>query len=346
MNPTLVIAEKKRKVFGHLRKAAAGRCFVLTDTNTSRVCMPLLQPFLPAGTLEICIPSGEHHKNMEQVQQVWTRLLEAGAGRDALLLNLGGGMITDLGGFAAATYKRGIDFIHIPTTLMGMCDAAIGGKTGVDFHSGKNQVGLFVQPKEILIYPGFLDSLPAEECLSGLAEYIKMAMLDGQFRSVLRLHRKYQQTINYTALIRKAVRFKRRLVQQDPEERGRRALLNFGHTIGHAMESASLAKGNAVPHGFCVAAGLLAEIRLSVLCLQFPEKLASPLMEVIYLLYRGHFPKVEMPECLPWLGWDKKNKNGKPQFVLLNAKGKPEFGVTVPPELVKQVVSEICKLII
>ena len=247
-----------------LARPAVSRVFVLVDSNTLHQCLPLLEPYLPTNYCLIEIPAGEDYKTLASCETVWTQLTEQRADRHAVLVNLGGGVVTDLGGFAAALYKRGIRFAQVPTTLLAQVDASVGGKTGVDFHGFKNQLGVFQSPAAVFIEPQFLQTLDPRQLKSGYAEVLKHWLISdaAAFEQNRRLG---WLTDDWTPIIRESVALKQRIVAQDPLEAGPRKLLNFGHTVGHAIESFLLTQpGREALHGEAVAAGLVCESWLSV----------------------------------------------------------------------------------
>jgi 3-dehydroquinate synthase len=240
-----------------------GQLFVLTDTNSAKYCLPILSQFIGKIPYHLLtIEPGEKSKNLESVQVVWDFLLKYRATREAILINLGGGMITDLGGFAAATYMRGIRFINIPTTLLAMVDASSGGKTGIDYQGVKNIIGTFTAPLTTLIHPDFLFKLPTTELFSGFAEMLKHALIASkeEWIKLLQLalselsHQQFIEALSSTNALQTSITIKEKVVTQDPNEIGLRKILNFGHTIGHGFESA--AHGRYL-HGECVALGML-----------------------------------------------------------------------------------------
>jgi 3-dehydroquinate synthase len=246
-----------------LYRPAVTRVFVLADSNTSRQCLPLLEKHLPADYCLIEIPAGEEYKTLESCTTVWTVLTEQRADRHAVLVNIGGGVVTDLGGFAAALYKRGIRFVQVPTTLLAQVDASVGGKTGVDFQGYKNQLGVFQAPAAVFIDPQFLQTLDPRQLKSGYAEVLKHWLI-ADAEAFNRHRRLGWLTDDWTDIIRESVALKERIVAQDPLESGPRKLLNFGHTVGHALESYLLTQpGREALHGEAVAAGLVCESWLS-----------------------------------------------------------------------------------
>ncbi|MHA6727770.1 3-dehydroquinate synthase [Chryseobacterium sp. A301] len=239
---------------------------ILVDQNTHHHCLPTLlgnlRTEIPFEIIEI--EAGEELKNLDSALQLWEILAEFHTDRKALLINLGGGVISDLGGFVASTYKRGIPFIHIPTTLLSMCDASIGGKTGIDFQFYKNLIGTFEFPKAIFVYPEFLETLPEEQILSGLAEMLKHGLiLDSKHWEHLTTLPKYNAK-SLAPLIQRSMELKQSVVEKDFKEQNLRKALNFGHTVGHAIESLYLKSGMEVTHGHCVAIGMVIETQLSL----------------------------------------------------------------------------------
>lgn len=280
----------------------------------------------------IQIPPGEEHKNIQTVAAIWKDLTDNQFRRDGLIINLGGGVITDMGGFAAATFKRGVDFINIPTTLLAMVDAAIGGKTGIDFFDFKNQVGVIKDAKAVFCDVAFLLSLPKEELMSGFAEVLKHGLIADS---------KYFDYCTYTdfdklkweKVVEGSVKIKGDIVAQDPNEKGVRKLLNFGHTIGHAIESLRLEQGSPILHGFGVIAGMIIETRIShqhgLINDHYFEKIVSALDK---LYGRITISRNEIPALLEKMRNDKKNNNDQINFTLLEGIGKGIFNQSATEE--------------
>ncbi|HEX6223067.1 MAG TPA: 3-dehydroquinate synthase family protein, partial [Chryseolinea sp.] len=240
-----------------LNKKKYSNVAVLVDENTRRQCYPLIQSALPNHFI-IAVSSGESEKNIDTSVRIWQQMTEHNLDRHACMLVLGGGVLGDMGGFCAATYKRGIDFILIPTTLLAQVDASIGGKLGVDFNHYKNHIGVFQKPVLTLLFDGFLKTLPEAELRSGFAEIIKHALISDE-TMWKEISAKPLALQDWKKLIKHSVEFKAWVTTEDPKERGLRKILNAGHTIGHALESYLLAKGNRILHGEAIAAGLIAE---------------------------------------------------------------------------------------
>jgi 3-dehydroquinate synthase len=316
--------------------------FILTDENTSLHCLPVVMKNVPAlqSAVVLSMKSGEKNKNLASCIEIWNQLNAGGANRNSLVLNLGGGVLCDTGGFSSSVYLRGIDFIHIPTTLLSMADASIGGKTGIDLDGLKNRVGAFAFPKAVVTYPEFLNTLPQREINAGFAEIIKQALLCGeklwsQVKQVEPISKNIpDEIINETLL------FKAGVVADDPYEKGRRAIFNFGHTIGHAIETCSLLHDeDSLRHGEAVAAGMICALNISVEFDKFPMILS----EEISSLIKSWFPRLRVnfsdDEIISHIKFDKK-KSGKPvRFVLLKAIGEPVITEKVTEENIHAAIS-------
>jgi 3-dehydroquinate synthase len=316
---------------GELKKFIANghysRFFVLTDENTAKYCLPLLRERLgnPDNFDIIEINAGEESKDIDFCIGVWKMLIDFGADRQSLLINLGGGVISDLGGFAASTFKRGIDFVHVPTTLLSQVDASVGGKTGIDIDSIKNIIGTFTQPKAVFIEDEFLKTLPARQILSGTAEMLKHGLIcDADYWNEL----KQSDLSNTTAeLIYKSVAIKNKIVLEDPHEKNIRKSLNFGHTIGHAVETYSLINDkDSLSHGEAIAIGMICEAYLSYKKTGLSAEELKEITEVLSNLYPRYDLKEEYnPTLLEYMLKDKKNQNGKINCTLLSAIGQFEI---------------------
>lgn len=310
------------------------KVFVLVDNNTKNYCWPILSPYLVNFQL-IEIEAGESNKNLHNAEKIWTRLQQFQADKHAVIINLGGGVISDLGGFVAATYKRGIDFINIPTTLLGMVDASIGGKLGIDLHSLKNAVGVIKNPKYIFIDPIFLNTLPANERRNGLAEVCKHALIDDKslFEKLLYIEEKE----NLDALLFQSIKIKVKIVKKDPFEKDLRKSLNFGHTVGHAIETFSLKNdSNPLKHGEAIAIGMICEAYMSAAI----QGLTSSELKSICKYFLNRFPKYKgkLPEneLIEYMRNDKKNEEGFINFTLLKKIGKAKINCHCHDELIKK----------
>lgn len=294
--------------------------FILVDENTFEHCYPKFIPLLETDKrIEIIeIESGEINKNLDTCSGVWNALTELNADRNSLLITLGGGVITDLGGFVAATYKRGIDFVNIPTTLLSMVDASVGGKTGVDLGVLKNQIGLFVNPQAVIIDEDFLATLNDRESRSGIAEIIKYGLTyDTDLIDSLKTFEKS----NINKIIRRSIEIKNEIVLKDPKEKGLRKVLNFGHTLGHAIESYFLDnnKKSNLTHGEAIAIGMVCESYLSHKVLQLSKEKVMIVKNMIDVMYEKVVIDVsDYDPIFDLLKHDKKNSNGQVNFVLLN----------------------------
>lgn len=304
-----------------------------SDSRIWPQVLPLLQAqgvCRGAEALSVCFEPGEAHKQIAQVARGWEALARAGADRQALLLNVGGGVVCDMGGFMAATYKRGIEFIQVPTSLLAMVDASVGGKTGVDVGEVKNMAGLFARPAAVFIDPCFLRTLPLAEYYSGVAEILKMQLL---FRTDFR---EAEAGLLFSpdrlplAAIVEAVQAKRDVVAVDFTEAGPRRLLNFGHTFGHAFESLCMAKGEPVPHGRAVAWGMVYELYLSVGRCGFDAGLFRKIREMLTAYYgRPPYGASDLAALAGYLLQDKKNAEGAVRPVVLSAPGAGDYGFSM-----------------
>lgn len=315
---------------GLIRKGKYSAVFVLTDTNTSRDCLPVLRGRIPSTPLtEITMPAGEIHKHIGTCSVLWQKLVELGADRHSLLLNLGGGVVTDLGGFVAATFKRGIDFVQIPTSLLAMVDAAIGGKTGVDLGPLKNQVGVIEAARAVCILPEFLNTLSERQLVNGSAEMYKHGLIAS---------RSHWEGLKQFPLptgiewIQESARIKMKIVASDPSERGLRKILNFGHTLGHAVETHFLLKNSesAWLHGEAIACGMILEAFLSSRVLGLPERELDDITKTLL----NRFPRIDIEttdkqSIIDFLTHDKKNINGQVRFVLLEHMAIPRWDCQV-----------------
>lgn len=314
--------------------------FILVDSHTNDNCAPrFLAELATEIRIEIIeIEPGEAQKTIESCVEIWQILTELGADKKSVLVGLGGGVINDLGGFVAATYKRGIDFIAVPTTLLAMVDAAIGGKNGVDLGYLKNQIGLISIPKLVLVDVEFLASLPQNEMRSGLAEMLKHGLIFDKpywelFQDLSQLDSEYLEV-----LIVRSIEIKNSIVLQDPTEKGLRKALNFGHTMGHAIESYFLKNPNktSLLHGEAIAIGMQLEAYLSVQKGLLENNYYREIKSTLRSLYSAvSFDENDIDEIEKLLIHDKKNEGGKVLFVLLTEIGKCTFNQTVEKEWIK-----------
>ena len=290
---------------------------ILVDENTKRDCLSKLPQIENALIIEI--KSGEQYKNISTCSFIWEQLTINNFDRNSLLINLGGGVICDMGGFCAANYKRGLEFIHIPTTLLAMVDASVGGKLGIDFKGFKNQIGLFNNPKAVLISSVFLETLAESELKSGFAEVVKHALISDN-SLWLKLKNTPFTDLDWEDIINTSVQIKNKIVLADPFEKGERKKLNFGHTFGHAIESYYLEKGTPISHGEAVFMGMILETKISDLSESDKNEIKN------YVLSHFALPYTPKKSSLhKFLINDKKNQNGKINFTLLNGIGDCSF---------------------
>lgn len=313
------------------------KIFLLADKHTNECCTPIVLSLLATDIpLEIIeIEAGETHKHIDTCTQVWYALSELGADRKSLLINIGGGVVTDLGGFVASTYMRGIPFINIPTSLLAMVDASVGGKTGVDLGALKNLVGVINNPQGVVIYPDFLATLPTEELRSGMAEMFKHGLISDEAYWHKMCHLSELTEAHLGSLIYESVIIKNEVVTQDPTEKGLRKTLNYGHTLGHAIESYCLQNPNRerLLHGEAIAIGMVLATYLSVKELGFSMEKCNQVKAVLGEYFRKQdFSYEEITDICQLMRFDKKNVSGNVHFVLLEAIGKPKIDCIVPYE--------------
>lgn len=303
--------------------------WVVCDRNTRRHCLPLLRKVLPQAINVMEIPVGEPGKNLQTCEKIWKKWTDAKVDRQALVLMLGGGVVCDLGAFAASVFKRGLSFCLIPTSLLAMTDASLGGKTGVDFLDFKNQIGTFSHPEEVWIYPGFLKTLPEGELRNGFAEVMKHLLIsDAPFWNKARKRDLEQQ--DFTEVIGQSLLVKQQIVNEDPKENGIRKKLNAGHTLGHALETLFLKKGQAISHGAAVAAGLVMESRIAVEKGLLSDTELVQIEEFIFPVFGPiQLTKKEIAALIGLCMQDKKNHNGEIRLSLLGPVGSCHTDVVV-----------------
>ena len=299
------------------------RLFVLTDTTTLRLCWPLVSTFPCFERAEmITIGDTDENKTLDSLAHVWTALQQGGATRHSLLVNLGGGMVTDLGGFAASTFKRGIAYINIPTTLLSQVDASVGGKTGINFGGLKNEIGVFNCAATVILSSDFLHSLDHKNLLSGYAEMLKHGLISNEENWAELLRFDLNSIDQLGTLVAKSVAIKERIVEADPTEKGIRKALNLGHTAGHALESLALEQERTVLHGYAVAWGLICELYLSVVKCDFPKDKLRQTVQFIRENYGDFsFDCKQYERLYGFMTHDKKNEGGIINFTLLGGIG-------------------------
>ena len=326
-----------RKLKSFLDQQAYSKVFFLTDHNTSEHCLPLVQKWLPKlSKFDIIeVDPGEENKNIDFCIGIWNMLMDFNADRNSVLINLGGGVVTDMGSFAAATYKRGIDFIQIPTTLLSQVDASIGGKTGIDLGKVKNIIGTFTQPKAVFISTGFLKSLNKRQLVSGFAEVVKHGLIyDADYFDQIKNIRPENITVE---LIHRSVEIKNEVVTTDPFEKGLRKILNFGHTIGHAVESYSLTHDkNPLLHGEAIAIGMICEGYLSTVVNNLSRTELESFTKYIRSVFPDHyFDSTIYPEVISIMKNDKKNSQGQIGFALLNRIGSCNYNIYISEDIIE-----------
>jgi 3-dehydroquinate synthase len=317
-------------------KKTYSQVVVLTDRNTRIHCYPLVKANLP-GHETIEIEAGETFKNIDTCQVIWQRMTDLRLDRHALMVVLGGGVLGDMGGFCAATYKRGIDFLLLPTTLLAQVDASVGGKLAIDFNSFKNHIGVFQLPVATLICPAFLKTLPFRELRSGFAEVIKHCIISD--RTMWDVNRKSDTAgQDWEMVIRHSVAFKSQVVTEDPKEKGRRKILNFGHTIGHALEAYFLDTDNRLYHGEAIAAGMIAESYVAkkkgLITAGEDEQIRTYLLNIY-----GKIVVPDDPKIIEIMRQDKKNKGNKILMALPQGLGNAIWDVDVSDEQVIESLS-------
>ncbi|MFT7252175.1 MAG: 3-dehydroquinate synthase [Flavobacterium sp.] len=322
-----------------LKPAVYSKIFVLVDENTSQYCLPTFLANLATEVeIEIIeIENGEEHKNIETCLQLWHSLTESGGDRKSILINLGGGVVTDLGGFVACTFKRGIDFVNVPTTLLSMVDASIGGKNGVDLGQLKNQIGIIREPKAVVVISSFLETLPQLEMRSGLAEMLKHGLIYdinywNKFKDLTALN-----TEDLESLIHQSIQIKNTIVSEDLTENGIRKSLNFGHTLGHAIESYFLENESKTKllHGEAVAVGMILESRISMEKGLLSKGEYQEIKFIIKDIFNTiSFDKNDIEKIIELLIYDKKNEFGKIQFALLDGIGKSKINEEADNQLI------------
>lgn len=313
----------------YLGEHSFSRIGILVDENTQALCLPLIHEQVPDAVV-LQIQSGENHKNLDSCQKIWLEMTGACFDRHALLINLGGGVIGDMGGFCAATYKRGITFINLPTTLLAQVDASVGGKLGIDFQGYKNHIGVFQKPDLVLIDPVFLNTLPQRELRSGFAEVIKHALIaDGAYWPKISGKSLLEQ--DWMAHIKHSVRIKKQVVRKDPTEKGLRKILNFGHTMGHAVESYFLnqPEGNIL-HGEAIAAGMIMESYLSHTVLKMNEQEVRAIQDYLLSVFgQINLSENDINPIIDLSIQDKKNEKGNINCSLLKRIGEAAFNIPI-----------------
>ena len=340
MGQNIIISKQfKSELATAISECENDKTFVLVDETTREKCWELIKDeFCLKQAQVISIGTTDGNKTLDTLTYVWQALQQGGATRHSLLINLGGGMVTDLGGFAASTFKRGINFINIPTTLLAMVDASVGGKTGINFGGLKNEIGVFCDAGFVLLNTEWLRTLDAENIRSGYAEMLKHGLIadEEMWAELVGFNLAQPDLQQLAAMLGKSVRVKERIVEEDPHEKGLRKALNLGHTFGHAFESWSM-KRNPVLHGYAVAFGLIAELYLSVVKTGFPIERMRQTVSFIREYYGSlRITCNDYPDLIDFMHHDKKNRGDEINVTLLGAVGDVRIDQSVSEEEVKE----------
>lgn len=341
MNQKVIVSGNlERDLVNAIAECEHDKIFILTDQTTHDMCLPKLQNFLCLkGAQSIVIKAGDTNKTLDSLAEVWTALSQGGATRHSLMINLGGGMVTDLGGFATSTFKRGIDFINIPTTLLAMVDASVGGKTGINFGGLKNEIGVFSDSKFVIINTQFLDTLDHDNICSGYAEMLKHGLISDNkhWAELVGFNLAQPDLAQLQRMVAESIKVKERIVTEDPHEHGIRKALNLGHTVGHALESFAMKHGRPVLHGYAVAYGMVCELYLSARKTDFPTDKMHQTVRFI-LDHYGRLPYTcdDYPELLELMRHDKKNTSGIINFTLLGGIGDIRINQTATKEEIEE----------
>ena len=330
----------ERDLVNAISECEHDRIFVLTDETTPHLCWPKIKNF---KALKDCTPiiikATDTHKNLDTLSQVWQALSNGGATRHSLMINLGGGMVTDLGGFAASTFKRGIDFINIPTTLLAMVDASVGGKTGINFGGLKNEIGVFSDSRFVIINTQFLDTLDHDNICSGYAEMLKHGLISDErtWAELVTFDLENPDLSKLQRMVAESIKVKERIVEADPHEHGIRKALNLGHTMGHAFESFAMRRGTPILHGYAVAYGLISELYMSARKTAFPTDRMHQTVRFIRENYGTlNITCDDYPTLIELMRHDKKNTSGIINFTLLGNVGDIRINQTANEEEIKE----------
>ena len=330
----------ERDLVNAISECEHDRIFVLTDETTQQLCWPKIKNFKALkNSTPIIIKATDTHKNLDTLSQVWQALSNGGATRHSLMINLGGGMVTDLGGFAASTFKRGIDFINIPTTLLAMVDASVGGKTGINFGGLKNEIGVFSDSRFVIINTQFLDTLDHDNICSGYAEMLKHGLISDErtWAELVTFDLEHPDLSQLQRMVAESIKVKERIVEADPHEHGIRKALNLGHTMGHAFESFAMRRGTPILHGYAVAYGLISELYMSARKTAFPTDRMHQTVRFIRENYGTlNITCDDYPTLIELMHHDKKNTSGIINFTLLGNVGDIRINQTANEEEIKE----------
>ena len=338
MNPIHFSDQPAEDLHSLLANLRFSQLFILVDSNTQIHCLPIIEKALPAAASFFVVSPGEKNKTIATCMEIWAAMTHAGLDRKALVLNLGGGVLGDMGGFCASIYKRGIRFINIPTTLLSQVDASVGGKLGVDFEGLKNHLGVFNEPETVLISPIFLSTLPKNELRSGFAEIIKHGLIRDKayFES---LNFKNWEASDWRELISHSIAIKSEVVSSDPKEAGLRKILNFGHTIGHAFETLYLDGEKHLLHGEAIAAGMICEAWLSQQKLGLANEELDKIETAFFSIYgKITVEKSEIESLVDLCLQDKKNEGNSLLFSLLKEIGDCHYNIPVTRQEIREAI--------
>ncbi len=334
---TIFLEHAEKHLQQLLEKQEYSKCIVLMDDNTSKYCLPLLQPMLKDQELHLfSIPAGEINKNITSLTKIWDFISSLNADRQSLLICLGGGMVGDIGGLAAGTYMRGIDYIYFPTSLLALVDASIGGKVAIDYHDLKNQIGLFNNPKAVFIYVDFLNTLPQREMRSGYVELMKHAVIASPHLWEEIVNSDFPDLPKLTEMIEKSLRIKKQIVESDPYDQNIRKILNFGHTVGHALESCYMLKDKNILHGEAVAFGIIAETYISKEIYELPVNAVEQICTTLKPFCPSDVANVDTEQLMAFVQNDKKNLKGELRFSLIKDLGNARHDVVVEAATVRE----------
>ena len=341
MKQKVVISENlERDLVNAISECEHDRIFVLTDETTQQLCWQKIKNFKALkNSTPIIIKATDTHKNIDTLSQVWQALSNGGATRHSLMINLGGGMVTDLGGFAASTFKRGIDFINIPTTLLAMVDASVGGKTGINFGGLKNEIGVFSDSRVVIINTQFLDTLDHDNICSGYAEMLKHGLISDErtWAELVTFDLDNPDLNQLQRMVAESIKVKERIVEADPHEHCIRKALNLGHTMGHAFESFAMRRGTPILHGYAVAYGLISELYMSARKTAFPTDRMHQTVRFIRENYGTlNITCDDYPTLIELMHHDKKNTSGIINFTLLGNVGDIRINQTANEEEIKE----------
>ncbi|MPR34460.1 3-dehydroquinate synthase [Salmonirosea aquatica] len=340
MNDSVRIAPIVSTLTEFLQGSDYSKILVITDSNTKKYCYDRLKGNLPKHFV-VSVPKGEANKTLTTCEKIWTAMTRAELDRHALVLNIGGGVVGDMGGFCAAVYKRGIDFIQVPTTLLSQVDASVGGKLGIDFHGFKNHLGVFTQPKRVLIDPVFLETLPWRELRSGFAEVVKHCLI-ADLAKWDEIRTRDMDEQDWSDLIAHSVAIKKKIVAQDPTEKGLRKILNFGHTLGHAVETHFLGKPpkQRLLHGEAIAVGMVMESYLAFRKKMIDRETLDQIEEFVFSVFgKADIQRSDMDAIVSLTRQDKKNRDREVRFSLLKGAGNCAYDIVVSPKAMQGAIS-------